>query len=203
MTRPAWFLFDLGNTVIKLGYERVVAAICADSDLSPGEVAAVLEQPGFYRDLERGAMSFRQFHAALQKRAAYRGDLKRFHAVWSDFFDGPVPGIEELLVRIRQRYRVAFLSNSNEVHAEVIPRQFPSLFREDDRFVFSHRCKAAKPDPEIFRQAVALIGTVAAQVVFIDDLIENVEAARAFGMRAFHFEGTQRLERELAEGGLL
>jgi len=203
MTRPEFFLFDLGNTVIKLAYERVVAAICADSDLSPGEVAAVLEQPGFYRDLERGAMSFREFHAALQKRAGYRGDLERFRAVWSDFFDGPVPGIEELLDRIRKRSRVAFLSNSNEVHAEVIPRQFRSLFREDERLIFSHECKAAKPDPEIFRRAVALLGTVAAQVVFIDDLIENVEAARAFGMRAFHFEGTGRLEQELEEEGLL
>ena len=39
-----------------------------------------------------------------------------------------MPGIEDLLDRVRARYRVAFLSNSNETHAEVIPTLFAGLF---------------------------------------------------------------------------
>lgn len=198
-----WFLFDLGNTLIKLAYERVLANICRDSSVTRDELLEVLEAPGGYRDMERGAVTFWEFYEFLCEHAGYRGSIREFHGVWSDFFDGPIPGVEDLLERIRARYRVAFLSNSNEVHAEDIPKKFGALFRKDDRFVFSHRFKVAKPDPEIFRRALEVIGALPAQVVFVDDLIENVIAARSVGMQAYQFIDAQSLERELGKDGLL
>ena len=129
-----WFLFDLGNTVIKLAYERVLAAVCEDASMSRDELVALLEEPGAYRDMERGAVSFYEFYEFLCDHAGYRGSIRDFHRVWSDFFDGTVPGIEDLLDRIRPRYRVAFLSNSNEIHAELIPTQFAAIFHKDVDF---------------------------------------------------------------------
>jgi HAD superfamily hydrolase (TIGR01509 family) len=198
-----WFLFDLGNTLIKLAYERVLANICRDATVTRDELVEILEEPGGYRDMERGAVSFWEFYEFLSDKTGYRGSIRDFHAVWSDFFDGPIPGVEDLLERIRAKYRVAFLSNSNEVHAEQIPKQFPTLFRKDDRFVFSYRFKVAKPDPEMFRRALEIVGALPQHVVFIDDLIENVHAARGGGIQAFQFIDTPTLERELGEAGLL
>ncbi|MEK6372051.1 MAG: HAD family phosphatase [Acidobacteriota bacterium] len=198
-----WFLFDLGNTVIKLAYERVIENICKDSTTSRDELVELFEKPGSYRDLERGAITFADFYDFLCDRAGYRGSLRDLHAIWSDFFDGAVPGIEEVLDRVRERYRVAFLSNSNEVHAEVIPRQFGGLFRKDDRFVFSHRFKSAKPDPDLFQRALEVVGALPQQAVFVDDLLENVLAARSLGLRAFQFHDSLALMRELTAEGLL
>src|SRR6202011_4614207 len=112
-----------------------------------------------------------------------------------------IPGIEELLERVRERYRVAFLSNSNEVHAEVVPRRFATLFRKDDRFVFSYRFLCAKPEPDMFRRALEVIGALPQHTVFIDDLLENVIAARGVGMHAFQFHDTPQLVRELEGEG--
>jgi HAD superfamily hydrolase (TIGR01549 family) len=198
-----WFLFDLGNTVIKLAYERVLGAICADAAMSRDELVELLEEPGAYRDMERGAVSFYEFYEFLCEHAGYRGSIRDFHQVWSDFFDGTVPGIEDLLDRIRERYRVAFLSNSNEIHAELIPTQFAAIFHKDDPFVFSHRLKVAKPDPDIFRLALEQIGSTPQNTIFIDDLLENVLAARAIGMRAFQFVDARSLTDELQREGLL
>jgi len=198
-----WFLFDLGNTVIKLAYERVLAAMCEDASMTRDELVELLEEPGAYRDMERGAVSFYDFYEFLCDRAGYRGSIRDFHRVWSDFFDGTMPGIEDLLDRIRERHRVAFLSNSNEVHAELIPKQFAGLFHKDDPFVFSHRLKVAKPDPDIFRLALKSIGATAQNTIFIDDLLENVLAARAIGMRAFQFSDARSLTNELEAEGLL
>ncbi len=114
-----------------------------------------------------------------------------------------MPGIEDLLDRVRERHGVAFLSNSNEIHAELIPTQFAGLFHKDDPFVFSHRIKSAKPDPDAFRRALETIGATAEQTIFIDDLLENVLAARAFGMRAFQFTDARMLTKELEAEGLL
>lgn len=198
-----WFLFDLGNTLIKLAYERVLAAVCRDATVTRDELVEILEAPGSYRDMERGAVTFWEFYEFLCDKSGYRGSIRDFHEIWSDFFDGTIPGMEELLERVRARYRVAFLSNSNEVHAEVLPRKFSSLFRKDDRFIFSHRFKVAKPDPEIFRRALDVLGTTASQVVFIDDLSENVAAARSLGMQAFQFIDAPSLARALDREGLL
>ncbi len=198
-----WFLFDLGNTLIKLGYERVLENVCKSATVSRDELVEVLEEPGGYRDMERGAVTFREFYDFIVDKTGYRGSLVDFREIWSDFFDGPIAGSEELLERIRRKYRVAFLSNSNEVHAEVIPRRFSALFKKDDRFVFSHRFRVAKPDPEIFRRALEVIGASAQNVVFVDDLLENVLAARGEGIRSFQFVDPEQLRLELTSEGLL
>ena len=203
MPEQQWFLFDLGNTVLKIAYERVLRAICAEASITRDELVDLLEDAGGYRDMERGAVSFWEFYEFLCDRAGYRGSIRDFHNIWSDFFDGPMPGIEEVLERVREQYRVAFLSNSNEVHSELIPRQFSGLFGKDDRFIFSHRFRVAKPDPEIFRRALEVIGALPHHAVLIDDLIENVIAARGVGMRAFQFRDSRSLLRELESEGLL
>jgi putative hydrolase of the HAD superfamily len=198
-----WFLFDIGNTVLKLAYERVLENICHDATATRDEVVEILELQGGYRDMERGLVSFWEFYEHICDEAGYRGSIREFHNLWSDFFDGPIPGIEDVLDRVRERYRVAFLSNSNEVHAELIPRKFAALFQKDDRFIFSHRFRVAKPDPEMFRRALEVIGALPHHVVFIDDLIENVLAARTVGIRSFQFTDAETLERELEAEQLL
>lgn len=203
MTDVNWFLFDLGNTVIKLGYERVMANICRDSNVDRDQLLEIFEEAGGYRDMERGAITFWDFYEFMSSRAGYRGDIHRFREIWSDFFDGTIPGIEEVLQRVRARYRVAFLSNSNEVHAEVIPRKFAGLFQKDDRFIFSYRFRVAKPDPEMFHRALEVVGALPAQTVLVDDLIENVIGARAIGMRAYQFRDSATLLRDLTADGLL
>lgn len=198
-----WFLFDLGNTLIKLAYERVLENICRDASITRDELVELLERPGGYRDLERGGVGFGEFYDFLCINAGYRGSLRGLRDIWSDFFDGPIPGAEGLLETVREKYRVAFLSNSNEVHAEVIPRQFGAMFKKEDRFIFSYRFHVAKPDPEIFRRALEIIGALPQHVVFIDDLIENVMAAQSVGLRAFQFVDTESLTSELVREGLL
>ncbi|HMC20263.1 MAG TPA: HAD family phosphatase [Thermoanaerobaculia bacterium] len=203
MAEITWFIFDLGNTVIKLAYERVLENICKRAAITRDELVDLLEAPGAYRDMERGAVKFSEFYDFLCDKAGYRGTLRDLQDTWSDFFDGTLPGIEDLLDRLRQKYRIAFLSNSNEVHAEVIPRKFGSLFEKDDRIIFSHRFNTAKPDPEMFQRALEVVGALPHQAVLVDDLLENVLAARSVGMTAFQFRDSFVLERDLTDAGLL
>ena len=196
-----WFVFDLGNTVIKLAYERVLESICARSAVTRDELVPLFDAPE--ADLSRGIVSFADFHEFLCDKAGYRGSLHDLRETWSDFFDGTLPGIEGLITRLRQRYRIAFLSNTNEVHAEVMPKKFATVFEEDDRLIFSYRFRCAKPDLEMFQRALEVLGALPQQVVFIDDMLENVLAARAVGMTAFQFHDAFRLEQELWEAGFL
>ena len=198
-----WFLIDLGNTVIRIAYERVLAGICRSASIGRDALVDLLEEPGGYRDLERGSITFGELHDFLRDRAGYRGSIGDLRDIWCDFFDGAVPGIEDLLDRIRERYRIAFVTNSNEIHAELIPRRFAPLFEKEDRFVFSHRFRAAKPDPEFFRRTLEMIGALPQQTVFVDDLLENVLAARALGIQSYQFEDVPSLTAALERDRLL
>src|SRR5437762_8766693 len=101
-----WFIFDLGNTVIKLAYERVLENICTRASVKRDELVELLEEPGGYRDLEAGAIKFADFHEFLRENAGYRGAINDLHATWSDFFDGTLPGIDNQIGRASCRERV-------------------------------------------------------------------------------------------------
>ena len=177
--------------------------ICANATTTPDALREMLDGPGGYRDMERGTVTFWDFYEVLCEKAGYGGSIRDFHATWSDFFEGPVAGIAELLDRIREKYRIAYLSNSNEVHAELIPKEYAALFRPDEKFLFSHRLGVAKPDPEFFRRALEALEVRPEESVFVDDLIENVISARNVGIRSYQFTGTSDLEQLLVNDKLL
>jgi HAD superfamily hydrolase (TIGR01509 family) len=72
-----------------------------------------------------------------------------------------------------------------------------------DHAVISGHVGAAKPDPRIFEILFERVGKRPKELVFVDDSLGNVEAARALGMPAIHFRPGVDLERELAARGAL
>ena len=53
-----------------------------------------------------------------------------------------------------------------------------------DDIVYSHEVGLAKPDPAIYELAAHRLGVEAHEVVFLDDVVANVEAARGAGWHA-------------------
>lgn len=198
-----WFVFDIGNVVIKLDYERMLSAVVEDSNASREEVIQVLGRFGGYRELEIGATTFPEFYEFLREKIQYSGSLDRLREVWGWILDGPVEGIEELICRVRRQYRVAFLSNTNELLVEQINRRFGVLFEDEDRFIFSHRYGHVKPDPAIFQMALKVLGALPQQLIYVDDLAENVFAALDQGILTFRFTSALQLGKDLEEAGLL
>lgn len=60
-----------------------------------------------------------------------------------------------------------------------------------------------KPQPEIYRRALDILGKRGERVLFIDDRAENVAAAAAVGMKAIRFDGAEMLRRDLETLGVL
>jgi epoxide hydrolase-like predicted phosphatase len=112
-----------------------------------------------------------------------------------------LPGAKELLEQLRSRYRLAALSNSNELHWERNTNEL-RLIELFEFAISSHEVGLCKPDPQIFHLAIdrANVSSPSA-IVFFDDLAANVEAAKAAGLRAYQVRGVDELRaRVLAEG---
>jgi len=56
-----------------------------------------------------------------------------------------------------------------------------------DVLVISAEVGIAKPDALIFSLALERLGVSAEEAVFVDDFVENIEAARAYGLHTVHF----------------
>jgi putative hydrolase of the HAD superfamily len=95
----------------------------------------------------------------------------------------------------------AVLSNMGDAVLENIEREFDWLQRFDV-LVWSFQLGIAKPDPEIYRHTLAKLGTRPEETLFIDDKLENIEAARALGMKAIQFFSVEELRADLIAAGL-
>jgi putative hydrolase of the HAD superfamily len=93
------------------------------------------------------------------------------------------------------------LSNTNEL--------FWERFRTTDIFEFFHlhfpsfELGMLKPDPGIYQQVLHSTGLNAEQILFFDDFLPNVEAARKTGIQAYRVVGFQDLELQLGKLGIL
>ncbi len=115
----------------------------------------------------------------------------------------PVAGTVDLLHTLHAQGRpLYYLSNMPEPYAQHLEatHHFLGLFRDG---VFSARLQLCKPEPEIFAQAAQRFGVEPARTVFIDDMAENVSAARAAGWQAIRFVDPAQCADELRAAGAL
>ncbi|WP_425148179.1 HAD family hydrolase [Deinococcus sp.] len=105
----------------------------------------------------------------------------------------------ELLARLPASVRVGLLSNNYPVVSDHLRAQaaFARLYRP----VFSNEIGVKKPDPASFAALEAAMELPARQVAFVDDVQENIEAARKAGFYGLLYDHTQHadFERRVAE----
>lgn len=113
----------------------------------------------------------------------------------------PQPATVALLQRLRDAGRqLFFLSNMPQPYAEHLEREhaFVGWFADG---VFSARVNLIKPEADIFALAARRFGVPPAQLVFIDDMPVNVEAARRAGWNALQFVDATDCEAQLRRHG--
>ena len=95
----------------------------------------------------------------------------------------------------------AILSNIGDTVSKAIEREADWLSRFD-LYVWSYQLRIAKPDPAIFRYTLDQLGARPDESLFIDDRVENVNAAIALGMQSLVFTTVERLRADLVAAGL-
>lgn len=113
----------------------------------------------------------------------------------------PMPGTVALLRRLHARgLRLHYLSNMPAPYADHLERTHDFL-RCFESGVVSARVQQVKPEPQIYALAARHFGAPPEQLVFIDDVVDNVHAARQAGWQAVHFVDAADCEARLRAGG--
>ena len=194
-------LFDLGGVLIELaGVEQMLA-------WSPG-VATTEElwkrwlHSSAVRRFETGGSGRDEFAQEVIREFGVPVDAEEFLRSFTWWPRALFPGAVDLLAQMRPHYRLASVSNTNEIHWE----RFTGDWSLDASFHHnfpSHRVGKLKPDADYFAHVLEALDAPAQRVLFIDDNTINVDAAARMGMLARRVVGVDGARRAFAELGLL
>ncbi len=111
------------------------------------------------------------------------------------------PAMVAWQARLKQHgLKTAILSNMGDAIHENITRVHPWV-ANFDVLVWSYELRIAKPDPTIYRHTIEKLGIQPDEALFLDDKIENIDAARALGMQAIQFSTIDKLRADLVAQG--
>lgn len=181
------YIFDLGNVIVDIDFNRVLGVW---SDL--GRVPLATLQSHFhmgasFEQHERGEISDEQFATSLCDELGLALSFEQFSAGWQAIFIGVRAETIAIMNQLRQQgERVVILSNTNRLHCGFWPGEYPQVQQAADKIYLSQEMGMRKPEPRIYQQVLEDEGFSAAEAVFFDDNLANIEAARALGIHSIH-----------------
>lgn len=182
-------ILDIGG-VFYLG--RPDAAFWARWGARAGLAPEILEAEFWYGpDIEAanvGVISSETYCTRAGARMGLKPDMVR-QMTAEAFLAEPNPGFAAFVQGLRGRgVPVSALTNSWSTEAALMAR--PLLAGLFDQVVSSCEAGLTKPDPAIFRLTLDRLGQAAGEVVFVDDTLVHVEAARSLGIESIWFRDT-------------
>ncbi len=204
-TRRTALIFDFGNVVAHFDYRRACDVLGAPLGLTGAAFLERVQDLGFapiVREYESGRMTAETFSEAVRTLAGLVIPHAEFAAAWSDIFTLNEP-VARLIGELKARgYTLVLGSNTNDLHATQFRRQFAETLAHFDRLVLSYEVGHIKPASAFYEACAAAAGRPAAECIFIDDLPENVEGARAAGLQALLYRDTESLRDDLIALGI-
>ncbi|WP_432768598.1 MAG: HAD family phosphatase [Sphingopyxis sp.] len=195
-------IFDVGRVLFDWDLRHLFGKLIADpQELDWFVTNVVTPQWHFQHDAGRPlAEMLPELKAQFPRHGAL---IDAYAARFNETIPGPVPGSLELVKRL-DAAGVPLFAITNFGH------EFWEAFRPTqpvfDRFrdiIVSGTEKLMKPDPAIYRLAIARFGIDPAGALFIDDVAANVAGAESVGIAGHRFVDASTLERALLAQGYL
>ncbi len=103
-----------------------------------------------------------------------------------------------LVKRVKEKYRVALLSNTSEAHWKKSLEIAPLLQLIPEKFTSFH-IGEMKPKPIVFEKVISSLQADPSSILFIDDVKENVDGAISCRMKGIVYTTVDNLEFELGK----
>lgn len=179
-------VFDLGNVLIPFDPRWLFRKLLADE----ASIDRFFDETGFdawNTEMDAGRRFADGIAAHSRRFPHYRPLFEAFFARWHETVGEPIAESVELLRLLQQGgVRTYALTNFSAETYPLAAARFAFL-ADFDGVVVSGREGVVKPAPAIYQRLVQRYAIVPARAVFIDDKLENVEAARRLGFHAIHF----------------
>jgi HAD superfamily hydrolase (TIGR01509 family) len=201
-TRIATVLFDLGGVVCRFYPECRLRALASDSGLAELEVRGRIWDSGFDRDCDRGRYTAHAAYQRIQAMLGLRASYHEFRRMWALAFE-PDPAVLALVDALKVGIRRGLLTNNGPVLRDAMPTLFPEVSSRFEPRLFSRELGALKPTMELFRGVLDRLNQRAEQILLVDDSLQVVQGAVAYGFHAYLYDSPATLRRRLVKDGLI
>lgn len=192
--------FDLGGVILRTEYQAPRQHLAEQFGMDYDDIDKVVFGGGTNGSAARAALG------EITEEEHWRNVMKvlklpasEYERVRDEFFAGDVLDHEILnfLRSIKPKCRTGLISNAWSGLRDFIQRE-----RFDDAFhhmTISAEVGVAKPDPKIYHIALEKLEVRAEEAVFVDDVLENIEACEQVGMRGIHFKNPETTLKQLKD----
>jgi FMN phosphatase YigB (HAD superfamily) len=207
-----FIFFDLGNVLLRFNVELMLDRGALALGCSVLELRQLIYGDGWVNRLETGKINETEFFEIICKRFRVDSSFVEIVEVFNDIFTEVIeirPFLEHLS---RINFPRGILSNTSWGHWNHIISKFNYLTKLiPDNHVLSCSVKSMKPEREIFEYAMRIaqnavengIELKANEILFIDDLKQNIEGATIFGFDTIQFTNWQNVNNELKKRNLI
>ncbi len=205
---PKFLYFDLGNVLLHFDHAiacRQMAAVASTPgrEITPQQVREVVFESNLEHEFELGEISGDVFYRRFCEATQTLPDMAELMQASNDIFRLNHSIIPLLAALIGARIPRGLLSNTNIWHWQFVSdgryRMIPEGF---DVVALSFELHAMKPEVEIYTRAAELAGYAPQEIFYVDDLADNVVAAREAGFDAVQYTSTRDLACELRKRGV-
>ena len=194
-------IFDLGNVLIPFNPRWLFRKMMPDEE----SIDRFFEETGFEAwniEMDAGRPFAEGIAAHSQRFPHYRPYFEAFFQRWHETVGEPIVESIEMLQTLQQKgIRTFALTNFSAETFPLALARFPFLANFDGCLVSG--CEGlVKPDPAIYQLLMQRYAITATRAVFIDDKLENVEAAQQLGLHGIHFVAPKTVRLALRALGL-
>ena len=196
---PEALLFDVGNVLIEIDVERILARWAAHAGTDAERLRRRFTYFGpEYERHERGKITGGAYFESLRRMLGIDLSDAQFLDGWNAVFVGEVAGMRALVERAAKRLPIYVFSNTNQDHYLVWSRRYAELLDCFTAVYASCTLALRKPEPAAYRAVARAMGVAPKRILFFDDSAENVAGARRVGMRAVEVDSIDDVHRALA-----
>jgi FMN phosphatase YigB (HAD superfamily) len=179
-------LFDLGRVVIDIDFNRAFSRWAGHARCDPKLISERFRYDTAYKRHERGEIDSKEFFANLRESLGIDISEAQLLEGWNSIFVGEMPGVSELLARAADTFPLYAFTNSIREHEQYWSKQFSGILSNFKQVFVSSTIGLRKPEAEAYDYIIRAISVSANRMVFFDDVLENIEGARARGLQAVH-----------------
>jgi len=188
---------------LKEGWNRI-AISGPDAFFSHGVQHPIFDQ------FDKGHITENDFRDFIREKSG-KADLsdEEIDAAWNSLLLGVADGTHEVLAQLKQKYRTFLLSNINPIHYNYIMNYLKTEFGFEnnehlfEKTYYSHFVGLRKPDQAIFKKVLSENGLKAEETLFIDDIAENLEPAKALGIQTYLMKAPDTIQEFIKREGFL
>ena len=180
-------IFDLGNTLVFFDHNIFYQGIARHEVFNVNHFKDYILKNKILDKLASGKMTHREAYNILRKEFDLTIGFPEFVKTYQDIFWENTP-MKDFLLEISKRneHDLFLLSNVDKPHIDFVNKNYPYVNILKDR-VLSYKARSIKPEGKIYRDLLKTHKIKPEESLFIDDMKENIERAKKFGINSLHY----------------